>query len=129
MKSLKQIGLLVVLLFAATAFGGVNLKNGNFYITYTDIVVPGGGEKLEISRTYNSKATELGWFGFGWGSYFETNLVVSADGSVVIHENGAGGKTRFTPKNPVDIIIKSTECLNSTFDNIHYHFRQRVYDK
>ncbi len=102
MKSLKLLGLIAFLLISVSALAGVNLKNGNYYITYTDIVVPGGGEKLEISRTYNSKATELGWFGFGWGSYFETNLVVSADGSVVIHENGAGGKTRFTPKNPVD---------------------------
>jgi hypothetical protein len=102
MKLNKQFALLAILLLSISAFGGVNLKNGNYYITYTDIVVPGGGEKLEVSRTYNSKATELGWFGFGWGSYFETNLVVSADGSAVIHENGAGGKTRFTPKNPVD---------------------------
>lgn len=84
--------------YSALSFAGVNLKNGNFYISYTDIIVPGGNKSLDITRTYNSKATDIGWFGFGWGSEFETFLKVSADGSVVIHENGAGAKTRFTPR-------------------------------
>jgi YD repeat-containing protein len=94
------------------AFAGVNLKNGNFYISYTDIVVPGGGKKLEITRTYNSKSTEVGWFGFGWGSEFETRLELSADGSVIIHENGSGAKTRFTPRTPVDAVAASTKIVN-----------------
>jgi YD repeat-containing protein len=95
--------LVLTTLFASfSAMSGVNLKNGNFHISYTDIVVPGGGKKLEMLRTYNSKSTDVGWFGFGWGNEYETKLVPSADGSVVIHEHGAGGKTRFTPKTPVD---------------------------
>ncbi len=96
MKPLKL--LLALLLLPLSAFGGVNLKNGNFYISYTDIIVPGGGQDLEIVRTYNSKSTDKGWFGFGWGSGYETYLTISADGSVVIHENGSGALTRFTPK-------------------------------
>jgi hypothetical protein len=67
---------MTALLMVSVAQAGVNLKNGNFYVSYTDIVVPGGGKKLEITRTYNSKATEVGWFGFGWGSLYETKLVV-----------------------------------------------------
>ena len=103
MELIKRfLGLFAAIAVALPAWGGVNLKNGNFYISYTDIVVPGGGKKLEITRTYNSKSTEVGWFGFGWGSDFETRLEKSADGSVVIHEHGAGGKTRFTPKTAVD---------------------------
>lgn len=97
--------LLLTILFTLSsigAFAGVNLKNGNFYISYTDVVIPGGGKPLKITRTYNSKATEIGWFGFGWGSDYETFLKVSADGSVVIHENGAGAHTRFTPKTAVN---------------------------
>ncbi|MBD64020.1 MAG: hypothetical protein CME62_02355 [Halobacteriovoraceae bacterium] len=93
---------LVLTLFMSAAHAGVNLKNGNFYISYTDIVVPGTGKKLEMTRTYNSKSTEIGWFGFGWGNVFETKLIKSPDGCVVVHEHGAGGKTRFCPKNPVD---------------------------
>jgi YD repeat-containing protein len=94
--------LLLLLLLPSMAFGGVNLKNGNFYISYTDIIVPGGGMDLEITRTNNSKSTEKGWFGFGWGSDYETYVTVSADGSVVVHENGSGALTRFVPKTAVD---------------------------
>lgn len=101
MKNLKLLGI-IVFLFPLMAFSGVNLKNGNFYISYTDIIVPGGGHDLEIVRTYNSKSTDRGWFGFGWGSDYETYLTVSADGSVVVHENGSGALTRFTPKAAVD---------------------------
>ncbi len=109
MKLLKKITLaLVVILMTSMASAGVNLKNGNFYISYTDIVVPGGSKKLEITRTYNSKSTEVGWFGFGWGSEYETRLEFSADGSVVIHEHGSGAKTRFTPKTPIDAFAAST---------------------
>ncbi|MBT4790897.1 MAG: hypothetical protein HON90_04950 [Halobacteriovoraceae bacterium] len=89
-------------LLVGTAYGGVNLKNGNFYISYTDILVPGTGKSLDMTRTYNSKSTEKGWFGFGWGNIFETKLATSPDGCVVVYEHGAGGKTRFCPKNSVD---------------------------
>ena len=99
-------------LLSSISMAGVNLKNGNFYISYTDIVVPGGGKKLEITRTYNSKATEIGWFGFGWGSEFETRLESSADGSVVIHEHGVGAKTRFIPKTAIDPVVASTKIVN-----------------
>jgi len=104
MFGMKPLSLFLILMmsFSITAFGGVNLKNGNFYITYTDIIVPGGGHDLHITRTYNSQSTKKGWFGLGWGSDYETFLVVSADGSVIVHENGAGAHTRFTPKSAVD---------------------------
>lgn len=100
--SLKK-SLIALTLMPILAFGGVNLKNGNFYITYTDIVVPGGDHDLEITRTYNSKSTDNGWFGFGWGSLYETKLVVSADGSVVVMENGSGAQTRFVPKESINV--------------------------
>ncbi len=113
MKLLKLLSLLLVtLMMASLANAGVNLKNGNFYMSYTDIVVPGGGKKLEITRTYNSKSTEVGWFGFGWGSEFETRLEVSADGSVIIHEHGSGAKTRFTPKTAVDAVAAAKKIVD-----------------
>lgn len=112
MQILKLLSLaLLTLLMSSFALAGVNLKNGNFYISYTDIVVPGGGKKLEITRTYNSKATEVGWFGFGWGSEFETRLEVSADGSVIIHEHGTGAKSRFIPKAAIDPVAAATKIV------------------
>jgi YD repeat-containing protein len=92
----------LVLMLPLSAFAGVNLKNGNFYITYTDIIVPGDGNDLSVVRTYNSKSTEKGWFGFGWGSDFETFLTVAPDMSVTVHENGAGALTRFVPDGNID---------------------------
>jgi hypothetical protein len=98
----RQLSVILLSLVTSATYAGVNLKNGNFYISYTDIVVPGTGKTLDMTRTYNSKSTEKGWFGFGWGNIFETKLVKSPDGCVVIHEHGAGGTTRFCPKNAVD---------------------------
>ena len=95
--------LFLVLALPISAYSGVNYKNGNFYVSYTDIVVPGGGKDLEITRTYNSHSTKAGWFGMGWGSDFETRLDSGADGAVVIHENGSGARTRFTPKDTVNV--------------------------
>lgn len=100
MGSLKKI--IFVFILPVMLFAGVNLKNGNYHVTYSDILIPGGGHDLEISRTYNSRATKIGWFGFGWGSDFETFLQVGADGSVVIHENGTGARTRFTSSAKID---------------------------
>lgn len=75
------------------AMAGVNPKNGDFYITYGDISLKTAGHELEIKRTYNSKATEVGWFGFGWGSLYETRLMVLPDSSAVIKEMGSGRTT------------------------------------
>ncbi|MEK6624862.1 MAG: DUF6531 domain-containing protein [Bdellovibrionota bacterium] len=105
--------LLALMLGSFVAYGGVNLKNGNFYITYTDIVVPGGGNDLFVSRTYNSQATEKGWFGLGWGSDYETYLVVGPDGSVTVHENGTGAQTRFTPKESIDPVAAAKKVIEA----------------
>ena len=110
--SFKKV-LFAFALLPMVAFGGVNYKNGNFYITYTDIIVPGGDHDLEVTRTYNAKSTENGWFGFGWGSLYETKLVVSADGSVVVIENGAGAQTRFVPKEAINVESASKKIVEA----------------
>ena len=109
--------LMVVAMVSLPAFSGVNYKNGNFYVSYTDIVVPGGGKDLEITRTYNSHSTHAGWFGMGWGSEFETRLEVGADGAVVIHENGSGARTRFTPKDSVNVEAAADLILSKIKDD------------
>lgn len=101
----------LMVLFSFSSIAGVNLKNGNFYIAYADLEVRGAGEKLEILRTYNSKSTEVGWFGFGWGSKFETNLSESADGCVVVKEYGGGAQTRFCPNSKVDADAASQKII------------------
>lgn len=87
----------VLLLLPAIALAGVNTKNGNFYISYTDLVKESGGRELQLTRVYNSQTTKVGWFGFGWGSTFETSLMVMPDGSVVANEAGSGQANYYAP--------------------------------
>ena len=97
----KSILLVICFLLSGDLFSGVNLKNGNFFISYKDIVSTSKGISLDLTRTYNSKSTSKGWFGYGWGTPFETRLEVSADGSVIVFENGSGGRARFVASSGV----------------------------
>jgi len=92
---MKKLSVLLLFL-SLNLLSGVNLKNGNYFISYTDIVTTSKGKTIDMTRTYNSKSTSVGWFGYGWGTPFETRLEASLDGSVYIIENGTGGKSRFT---------------------------------
>jgi len=77
-------------------FGGVNLKNGNFYISYTDVDLEAFHSAYSgIIRTYNSKSIQVGLFGFGWGTEIETHLSAYPDGTIVVKENGSGSKNYF----------------------------------
>lgn len=95
----QGVSFLAVAMLAAisgVAEASVSLRNGNFFVGYTDILYPGGFEP-KIERVYNSKTPFMGIFGYGWGNEFEVYLSVSADGSVVVHEYGGGAENRFTP--------------------------------
>jgi YD repeat-containing protein len=85
-----------LLALPGSALASVSLKNGNFFVGYTDVHYPGGFEP-KIERVYNSKTPFRGMFGWGWGNEYEVYLTVSADGSVVVHEYGGGAENRFTP--------------------------------
>lgn len=95
--------IVALLAFPVFAGAGVNPKNGNFYITYNDAILKKDGHELSITRTYNSMATESGWFGYGWGSLYESRLVVLPDGSAAIKENGTGRTTYYHTDNEAAI--------------------------
>lgn len=98
MKRVTRFGwVLVALLSSFDVSANVSLRNGNFFIGYTDILYPGGFEP-KIERVYNSKTPYKGIFGWGWGTEYEAYLRVSADGSVVIYEYGGGAENRFSPR-------------------------------
>ncbi len=92
------VWVLAALTASSVASANVSLKNGNFFVGYVDIRYPGGFEP-RIERVYNSKSPYLGWFGWGWGTEYETSLKVAADGSIVVNEFGGGSENRFTPPN------------------------------
>ncbi|MEW6058141.1 MAG: DUF6531 domain-containing protein [Bdellovibrionota bacterium] len=96
LKKLSGLVLVGALLLSIQALANVSLKNGNFFIGYTDLAFTGGIEP-KVERVYNSKSSHDGIFGFGWGSDYEVYLKISADASVVVHENGGGAQNRFTP--------------------------------
>jgi YD repeat-containing protein len=91
----RMIYWVLLLIVPMLAQAGVNPKNGNFYISYTDAVLTAQGYKLEMDRTYNSKSGHIGWFGAGWGSQFETHLTVLPDHTAAIVENGAGATSYY----------------------------------
>ncbi|MEK6578656.1 MAG: DUF6531 domain-containing protein, partial [Bdellovibrionota bacterium] len=107
-------GLSLFALSINSASANVSLKNGNFFIGYTDIVYPGGFEP-KVERVYNSKTNFKGIFGWGWGNEYEVYLSVSVDGSVVVHEYGGGAENRFSPVafNKSDL-VKSVEKIVAT---------------
>src|SRR3954470_5818444 len=96
-KVARGLGIAVALGLSVQAVANVSIKNGNFFVGYTDILYPGGFEP-KIERVYNSKSPFKGMFGWGWGNEFEVRASVSADGSVVVHEYGGGAENRFNPR-------------------------------
>ena len=109
MLRIKHYFLLLQILVTLSATAGVNIKSGNFYISYTDHdLVRFNG--IDIMRTYNSKSSEKGLFGIGWGSEIETRLYVIGDGNILIKEYGAGTGNQFSPVETNETRI--TECIN-----------------
>ncbi|RXK60632.1 RHS repeat protein [Lacibacter luteus] len=105
----KQVLTALLFFITVSATAGVNIKNGNFYISYTDHDLA-RFNGMEIMRTYNSKSSEKGLFGIGWGSEIETRLYMIGDGHVLIKEFGAGSPNQFSPAETNEALI--TQCIN-----------------
>lgn len=117
----KQVLFMMVsLIMPLLVQAGVNPKNGNFYIGYDDIALESKGHELKISRAYNSKSAHNGWFGYGWGSKYETRLVVLPDGSAAVKENGNGQTNyyRSTDKSNIQTGVKRIIEVATQRDNL-----------
>ena len=64
----------------------VNLSSGNMYRSATDVSVIARGIPVALSRTYNSRSTVNGAFGYGWTFNYGESLTQSGDGSVTYGE-------------------------------------------
>lgn len=80
------------------AFSIVDMKNANYADSWIDYEANGTGYKLKVQRTYNSRSTHDGIFGFGWCSDFETKLEVLPDSSLKVIECGAGMEISYNSK-------------------------------
>src|SRR4051794_4185207 len=90
---------LFLLAFVA-GFGraGVNVNNGNFYVTYTDFIVFNAGLPIEATRTYNSRSGFItGKFGVGWSNEMDSSLKFE-NKDIVYTEGGGGNILRFVAK-------------------------------
>ncbi|HLE00348.1 MAG TPA: DUF6531 domain-containing protein [Bdellovibrionota bacterium] len=74
----------------------VELKNGNFYLGYID-VVDHDIRELKLERVYNSKSPYVGIFGLGWAYVFDTSLEIAQDGSATVNEWGGGRTQHLAP--------------------------------
>ncbi len=52
----------------------VNVTNGNMWLLQNDYNLPGIGENINVTRTYNSLYQATGLFGFGWTSNYDEKL-------------------------------------------------------
>ncbi|MCU1228786.1 MAG: hypothetical protein JWO97_1670, partial [Acidobacteria bacterium] len=65
----------------------VNLSSGNMYRFANDFTIFGRGLPVGITRTYNSRSTFNGPFGYGWTFNYGEQLVPNADGSLLYRES------------------------------------------
>ena len=77
----------------------VNVTNGNMYMNHTDYRLPGLGEGLEITRTYNSNRTTNGLFGLGWSSTLDESLI--AYGNLLLRLNMPDGRAIYFERDSV----------------------------
>lgn len=120
MKQLLTI--LFCICFGLHSFAGVDLRQGNFYMSYTDLDFP--GSKADITRSYNSGNTNTGLFGYGWSAFIETKITALPDGTISLSWWGGGLGDYYEPAvvdrkglyAMVDAIIKE-QLKNKKLDN------------
>ncbi len=93
---MKFLFLSIGLIFSINILAFVDMKNANFSDSWVDYQSSGTGYQLKIQRTYNSRSTYDGFFGFGWCSDFETRLEIMPDSSLKVIECGGGQEVSFT---------------------------------
>lgn len=98
--------------------GTVNITNGNFVVSQTDINLPGKGLGTDFTRVYNSQMKTNGVLGWGWRIDVPV-LSLYSDGSVVIVD-GNGAKHTYTEnsignyigsKGDYDILTKDADGI------------------
>jgi YD repeat-containing protein len=108
MRIPKIIVVIASLIFSTSTFAIVDMKSANFSDSWSDLIVPGVGYDLRVSRTYNSRSLFSGLFGFGWCSDFETRIEVTPESNVKLTECGAGMEIVYTPRDFTTAKIDTT---------------------
>jgi YD repeat-containing protein len=140
----KLFTVLALSMVSFAALAGVNVNNGNFYIAYTDLLLPTKGINIDVTRTYNSRSNYVkGYFGVGWASEIEGYIVVDGK-QISFFEGGGGNVVRFEPagkgqwknavygpqwikKAPAGYVLQAANGKNLFFDDAGK--LQRIADK
>ncbi len=95
-RTIQSAFLLVSLLFMPKAYALVASANGNYFTGFVDIKSTNERANfLQIKRIYNSQTEYNGMLGYGWGTEFESILLVSNKNTVSVIESGGGTRTKF----------------------------------
>ncbi|HEY0158555.1 MAG TPA: DUF6531 domain-containing protein [Thermoanaerobaculia bacterium] len=79
---------------SATKSDPVNVTSGNMHRTISDFRIVARGIPVLLKRTYNSRSSYNGPFGYGWTFNYGERVVTNPDGSVTYHE-GDGTEHHF----------------------------------
>jgi RHS repeat-associated protein len=100
----------------------VNVTNGNVYLDQTDYRLPGIGNALEITRSYNSdRAARAGLFGRGWTTALNESIETISpsllrlnlpDGRAVLFDSASGV---FLPRESANFHARLTRDSSGTF--------------
>ncbi len=91
-----RIACIALLIFPLSTLACVDTRSGNFCTHYSDIEQKSGDHELNLTRSYNSKSSDTGWFGYGWGTPFELRLIVMPDGSAVVQDISTQKSERYS---------------------------------
>jgi YD repeat-containing protein len=101
----------------------VDMKNANFSDYWVDLVIPGNGFDLKISRNYSSRSLFSGIFGFGWCSNLETSLTITLEGNLLMTECAGGLSISYYPAN------YNTKIINESVDKVISLLQKKQPDK
>lgn len=88
----------------------VNVTNGNMYLQQTDYHLPGIGDGLEITRTYNSRNQTAGLFGYGWSSILDESVV--AYGTNLLRLNLPDGRAAYLTRSSATAPYQAVGAFN-----------------
>lgn len=76
--------ILTTILLTQKGIATINVREGSFYHTTIDSDHFSQHDDFQLVRTYRSRSSHLGYFGFGWCSNFEMRLKKKLDGSFTL---------------------------------------------
>src|SRR5882757_4734148 len=137
---MKGFCLIALVLWVAAVEANVDMRTGNFYTTFTDVLF-GETYDLKVLRVYNCQSDYNGMFGHGWCSNLETRLKVLSDDRILIVDFGGGSKTWFkadrhqsggtifeSDQYGYEVLTKTNEGFKRlTHDGAYEYFNQQGY--